>query len=142
MKFQTENSSIEYLCKQLEEIGYSDIDATQSADKYCFYDVSCTHPQGYKYEIEVKRRDCNSTFYGDTVIEYSKFKKFKDAIITGDIKCGWLVTFFNDCWTVSSLKKPIVMTEKTASHTTEFEDNKKIIKSFVHFGFDLKFDYK
>lgn len=140
-KFNTESASIQYLIKELTKRGYTDIHATQTANQFEHYDVSATHPLGYKYEMEVKRRYFDSTKYGDTVIEQSKYNKFLNDKWLDNIDGAWVVTMFNDCWTISNALQPIFTSEKEVQHTTEFGDSQKVKKTFMHYKLKQKFNY-
>lgn len=142
MKFSTEKESIDYFTQSLSLMGYTDIEATQSTNQFSHYDVSATHPTGLKFEFELKRRNFPSTNYGDTIIETSKYDKMMSDIEEGKADRAILITFFDDAWTVSDVRKPIDEVRRMANHTTYFADNNYVRKSFMRYNFVFTFPYK
>lgn len=141
MKFYTENDSINYVCKYLENSGYADVHATQNEGPFAYYDIRCTHPLGYRYRIEVKRRNMESSKYNDTIIEKSKYNYFADSKQRGEIDGAWIATMFTDCWTVSNAFQPQSITKNEVPHTTEFVDTTPIRKMFLPYDFKKKYSY-
>jgi hypothetical protein len=67
--------------------------------------------------FELKRRNHPSYRYRDTVMEEYKLCNFyKDGV------SGYLVTFFDDCWTLSNVYTPVNHMSRMARHTTDFSD--------------------
>lgn len=140
MKFSTEQESINYVVDELQDRGWT-CNPTQATNKYSYFDIDGV-VKGNNYRIEVKRRDMDADKYGDTIIEGYKVNKFNQAIKDNEIKRGYLITLFNDCWTVSDISNPMYSSVKQAQHTTEFDDNRIVDKQFVHYGQHKRFEYK
>lgn len=141
-KFNTEGASIDYLVNYLKKSGYTDIHATQLDNQFEHYDVTATHPLGYKYQMEVKRRYHNHDKYLDTVVESTKFFSMLTDVYTNKIDGAWVVTMFNDIWTVSNAITPIFHSRHLVDHTTEFGDKTKVWKDFLHYNLQKKFEYE
>lgn len=140
MKFQTEKESIDYFCNQLEYSGFTGIDCTQVTDKYSYYDISATYKEK-KCRFELKRRDLNSYDYGDSIIELSKYGKFIDDIVNEKINHGFVVSFFNDVYTIDNITHTHSIDQWMANATTEFENRNKKTKWFVRYQQEKKFEY-
>lgn len=140
MKFKTELESIEFFCHQLEYSGFTNVQATQLINQYCHYDVQATY-NNKKCRFELKRRDFESFTYNDSVIEYSKYKEFVEDIINGQIYKGFVVSFFNDIYTIDDICSEHTLSIKQAAKTTEFDQHAKINKTFVHYQQEKKFQY-
>lgn len=142
MKFKTEDESIVYLINQLVKSGYTDVECTSGESKFSHYDVRSKNPiNGTSQEYEIKRRDFKSDKYEDCIMEDIKYHSFLNDKHNGDTDTGWLVNFYDDCWTVSDVYNPINFTKTIASHCTEFKDKKKIIKGYYHYKFDYRYEY-
>lgn len=140
MKFQTELDSIKFFCNQLEYSGFTSVDCTQVEDKYCYYDIQATY-NNKKCRFELKRRDMTSDKYGDSVLEFSKYGKFVDDIVNEKIYKGFVVSFFDDIYTIDDITHNHFLDQKKAPATTEFENTNKKNKWFVHFKQEKKFQY-
>lgn len=140
MKFETEKQSIEYVCDCLASSGYTNIHYTQIDDEFCHYDIWC-NAREKKYFLECKRRNFQSDKYGDAIIEETKYNDYITAKNNKEIDGAWVVTLFDDCWTVSNAFTPFKTTEKFVQHTTEFADHTKVLKRFKHYNLDYKFSY-
>lgn len=140
MKFQTEQDSIDFFTTQLTTSGFTNINATQSLDKYSFYDVYADY-KNKKCKFELKRRDKDSTDFGDSVIEMSKYANFLNEIVNGQIDQGYVVSFFNDIYTIDSILNTHTIKSYQANQTTEFENRKKVDKWFVCYNQEKKFKY-
>lgn len=140
MKFQTEQDSIDFFRNQLEYSGFTSINATQALDQYSFYDISANY-KNKKYKFELKRRDMTSEKYGDSVIEFSKYQKFASEIESGEIRNGFVVSFFDDIYTIDSITSTHKIDQKICPTTTEFENNNKKNKWLVHYQQQKKFQY-
>ena len=140
MKFKTELDSIKFFCNQLEYSGFTSVDCTQVTDKYCYYDIQAEY-NNKKCRFELKRRDCESYTYNDSVIEYFKYKEFLEDITNGQIYKAFVVSFFNDIYTLDDVCSEHTISVKQAAKTTEFDQHNKINKTFVHYKQQKKFQY-
>lgn len=140
MKFKTELDSIKFFCNQLEHSGFTSVDCTQVEDKYCYYDIQAEY-NNKKCRFELKRRDLESDTYNDSVIEYSKYKEFVEDIINGQIYKGYVVSFFNNIYTIDDICSEHTLSIKQAAKTTEFDQHAKVNKTFVHYKQQKKFQY-
>lgn len=133
--FKTEEDSVKYFNKVLQARGYTDIKRT---DKFCYYDIeACKGDKSYRFEL--KRRNFKHTRYGDAVMEAHKFNHFIED--RDKYNYCYLVSFFEDCWTISNIKSPIGGSVIFGSRTTDFEDKTIIKKDFVHYRQQVKFRY-
>ena len=140
MKFKTEKASIEYFCERLESSGFTAIRQTQSLNQFSYYDISATY-RGKTYHFELKRRNSHSSKYGDSVIEYHKFQHFVDDISNGYITNGFVVSFFNDIYTIDIITHNHTIKFKEGAATTEFENKEIKKKVFVCYSQEKKFNY-
>lgn len=140
MKFQTEQESIDYFCNQLEYSGFTGVQATQYVNQYSYYDIQAKWGKK-KVRFELKRRDLESDTYNDSVIEYSKYKEFVEDITNGQIDRGYVVSFFNDIYTIDNICSEHTLSIKQSPKTTEFDQKTKINKTFVHYKQQTKFQY-
>lgn len=99
MKFKTEKDSIDYFVTFLSNKGFTNINSTQSTDHFSFYDISSTY-NGNNYLFEIKRRSMNSTEHGDVMVEDSKTEKMIEKMKNKEIRMGYMVNFFYDCFYV------------------------------------------
>lgn len=140
MKFQTELDSIKFFCNQLEYSGFTGVQATQYVDQYSYYDIQAKWGKK-KVRFELKRRDLESDTYNDSVIEYFKYQEFVKDITNGQIDKGYVVSFFNNLYTIDDICSEHTLSIKQAAKTTEFDQNYKINKTFVHYKQQKKFQY-
>lgn len=140
MKFKTELDSIKFFCNQLEYSGFTGVQATQYVDQYSYYDIQAKWGKK-KVRFELKRRDLESDTYNDSVIEYFKYQEFVKDITNGQIDKGYVVSFFNDIYTIDDICSEHTLSIKQAAKTTEFDQNYKINKTFVHYQQQKKFQY-
>lgn len=140
MKFITEQQSIDYLVNKLYEKGWESINTTQSKDPYCYYDIEGVF-KGNIIRIECKRRNYKSTQFNDAILEKSKYDKFIDDLKANKFNRCYLVSFFEDCMTISDVTHPFDVDFRYANKTTDF-DNKEIVeKCFVHYKQEKKINY-
>ena len=133
MKFKTENESIEFFTQKLESKGWQ---VNRPKDQYSYYDLEA-QKDGEVVRFELKRRNHNSYRYNDTIMEEYKLCNFyKDGYT------GYLVTFFDDCWTLSDVYTPVDHIQRQARHTTDFDDQNIVNKQFVKYHFDKIFKYE
>lgn len=140
MKFQTELDSIKFFCNQLEYSGFTGVQATQYVNQYSYYDIQAKWGKK-KVRFELKRRDLESDTYNDSVIEYYKYNEFVKDITNGVIDKGYVVSFFNDLYTIDDIFNEHTLSIKQANKTTEFDQNEKVNKVFVHYQQEKKFEY-
>ena len=140
MKFSTEQDSIDFFTTQLQFSGFTNINATQSLDKYSFYDVYADF-KNKKCKFELKRRDKDSTDFNDSIIEMSKYANFLNEIVNGEIDKGYVVSFFNDIYTIDDILSNHSIKSYQANQTTEFENRQKVDKWFVCYKQEKKFKY-
>lgn len=141
-KFNSELESINYFINFLQRKGYSEV--KKAEDRYSYFDISA-EKNGKIYKFELKNRNLKSTTYNDTVMEEYKYNKF---IENNDN--GYLVTFFEDCFSVSNVrtfqskiqKLANKITDSTVSKTTDFINDQKVIKNFVVYNQDRKYEYE
>lgn len=79
-----------------------------------------------------------SNRYNDGIMEIGKLNEF--FAHRDEYNYAFLVSFFDDCWAISNIKSPIGESIKTASHTTDFADKRKIKKDFIHYNIK-RYDY-
>ena len=140
MRFQTEQSSIEFFKNQLIQSGFTSVDCTQVEDKYCYYDIQAEY-HNKKCRFELKRRDMTSDKYGDSVLELYKYANFIEDIVNQKIYKGFVVSFFDDIYTIDDITNSHSIQLKQAPATTEFENTKKKDKWFVKYNQEKKFKY-
>ena len=140
MKFQTEQGSIEFFKNQLIQSGFTSVDCTQVEDKYCYYDIQAEY-HNKKCRFELKRRDMSSDKYGDSVLELFKYANFIEDIVNQKIYKGFVVSFFDDIYTIDDITNSHSIQLKQAPATTEFGNTKKKDKWFVHYTQEKKFEY-
>lgn len=140
MIFQTEKDSIDFFVTQLETSGFTDICATQSTNQYCHYDVSAQWGKK-KVVFELKRRNFTSDKFGDSSIEASKFIKLEKDKRDGNIFDGYVVSFFDDIYTIDSIGGEYSIRSVNCAKTTEFADQTKEDKLFICFPQNKKFNY-
>lgn len=138
--FRTEKESIDFFKKFMEKVGFTDIKETQTEDIYRYYDVEGTYSNGKKYRFELKDRNYTSTRFGDAIMEEYKYRKFLEE--KNEYDCAGLVSFFDDCFTISNVFRPIGFDTKMANKTTSFEDRRIVEKNFVHYNQDKKYNYE
>ena len=120
MKFHTEKGSIDFFKTQLIQSGFTSVDCTQ---------------------VELKRIDMTSDKYGDSVLELSKYANFIEDIVNEKIYKGFVVSFFDDIYTIDDITHNHFLDQKKAPATTEFENTNKKNKWFVHYQQEKKFQY-
>lgn len=140
MKFKTELDSIKFFCNQLEYSGFTGVQATQYVNQYSYYDVQAKWGKK-KVRFELKRRDLESDTYNDSVIEYFKYQEFVKDITNGQIDKGYVVSFFNNLYTIDDICSEHMISIKQSPKTTEFEQHTKVNKTFVHYKQQKKFQY-
>lgn len=140
MKFHTEKGSIDFFRTQLIQSGFTSVDCTQVEDKYCYYDIQAEY-NNKKCRFELKRRDMTSDKYGDSVLELSKYANFIEDIVNEKIYKGFVVSFFDDIYTIDDITHNHFVDQKKAPATTEFENTNKKNKWFVHYQQEKKFEY-
>lgn len=140
MTFQTEKDSIDFFVTQLETSGFTDISTTQATNLYCHYDVSAQWGKK-KVVFELKRRNFSSNKYGDSSIEASKFVKLERDKRDGNIFNGYVVSFFDDIYTIDSIGEGYNIRSVNCSKTTEFADQTKEDKLLICFPQKKKFTY-
>ena len=138
-KFKTEQESIEYFKSELEGRGFTHIVPTSKIDKFAYYDIDA-EKDDKKYRFELKNRDLLSTTYNDAVIEVHKYNEFVSH--KDEYDYGVLVSFFEDCFTLSDINKWFKTSVKMGTHTTDFDDKKMITKHFLHYHQHKKYQYK
>lgn len=144
MRFATEKESIDYVCEWLRNHGYTNIDATQSTNQFCHYDIMCVNPSGLTYEIELKRRNFNSDLYETSIMETNKYFNMLNDRYEGKIHGGFLINLYEDCFTVANVLTPLFYGERTVKHYTElaYNDNEKILKGYVNYKPIRTYQYK
>lgn len=141
MKFTTEQESINYFIKWLQQHKFENIQPTQNDQPFCWYDIEAER-LGKKYRFELKRRNMLSTKYNDGICECYKYKEFKNALEEKVINEGYLVCLFDDCITLSSFKTtPLYEDVVYANKTTDFENKNQVKKHFIHFKQNYKYEY-
>lgn len=121
-----DKQSIEFLQKEFKERWNIELHPTVDDfdTKDVYYQVG-----DEKHFAEVKARRVRKTAYPDTVIELSKWNALKECK-------GGLIILFTDCWVVYSwndLRKSVLYADQRyARHTTDFDDQRWILKTFVH----------
>ena len=129
MKFHTEKGSIDFFKTQLIQSGFTSVDCTQAE----YHNKKC--------RFELKRRDMTSDKYGDSVLELSKYANFIEDIVNEKIYKGFVVSFFDDIYTIDDITHNHFLDQKKAPATTEFENTNKKNKWFVHYQQEKKFQY-
>lgn len=140
MKFYTEQDSINYLCKRLEDKGWTNINPTQSTNPYAYYDIEATY-KGKVVRIECKRRNYKSDKFGDSICEKNKYDNFIEDVRKGVFDKGFLVSFFEDCFTVDDISCPYDVDFIYANKTTEFSNRNIVEKTMVHYKQANKYNY-
>lgn len=140
MIFQTEKDSIDFFVTQLQVSGFTDICTTQATNQFCHFDVSAQWGKK-KVVFELKRRNFSSDKYGDSSIEASKFVKLERDKRDGSIYDGYVVSFFDDIYTIDSIGEGYTIRSVNCAKTTEFEDHTKEDKLLICFPQNKKFNY-
>lgn len=133
MKFKTEKESIDFFTSRLVQKGWQ---VRLPEDQFSYYDVEA-EKEGKVVRFELKRRNHPSYRYNDTVMEEYKLCSFYRDGYT-----GYLVTFFDDCWTLSNVYTPVNHMSRMAKHTTDFSDQRVVEKKMVQYRFDKVLSYK
>lgn len=139
----TEQETLKYFKRILEQSGYTNVELTQDKNQYCTYDLTATNPLLNKhYVFELKRRNFPSDKYNDSVLELSKYIDYTKLYHTDDIDGAYLVTFFTDKWTISDALTPIGYETVQAPKHTELPDKsfkEKVMmkyKPFLTYGYE------
>lgn len=130
--FKNEQESINYFVKRLNKAGYQNINATQSSDKFCYYDIEAER-NGKKFRFELKRRNFGVDQYDDHLMECSKLVKFESAIKSGEIDAAYLISLCFDGIKISHVLNWAYKDIVKAPQTTDFNRNNYVDKSFVHY---------
>lgn len=140
----TELESIKMIQDLFERRGYK-TNATQSINKFSYYDIEAwkENLDGEKYlktRIEVKRRYKN---FGDMIMEKYKYDNFINDLNNNNIDKGFLVSVFEDSKEIAieDVTKKTADSKTMARKTTDFENNKEVLKDFVHYKQTYKIKY-
>lgn len=126
MKFHTEQSSIDFFKTQLIQSGFTSVDCTQVEDKYCYYDIQAEyHNKKCRFELKNRSENLKSTTYGDSMIELYKYGKFVDDIVNNKISMGYVVSLFEDIYTIHRITDLHSIDQKNCPSTTYFENTNK-----------------
>lgn len=140
MKFLTEQDSINYFVKRLESNGWENVTPTQALNKYSYYDIDATWGNT-RVRFELKRRNYPSDKFGDSICEHWKFSNFVEGIRKNEFDKGFLVSFFDDCFTVDDITKPYDVDIIYANKTTDFENRDIVQKNMCHYKQEYKYNY-
>lgn len=142
MKFHTEKGSIDFFKTQLIQSGFTSVDCTQVTDKYCYYDIQAEY-NNKKCRFELKNRSENlkSTTYGDSMIELYKYGKFVDDIVNNKISMGYVVSLFEDIYTIHRITDLHSIDQKNCPSTTYFENTNKKDKYCVTYPINEEHKY-
>lgn len=141
MRFRLEMDSIKYFTNKLAQSGFTDIVATQIEDNFCHYDVRANW-KNQPFRFELKRRNKLYSWFRDTVIEKLKFEELKKYVDNGYSTACYLVTLFNDCFTINNIADSHTEIQRWAEQTTEFNRNKKVLKTFCVYNLSDKKIYR
>lgn len=138
MRFDTEEKSIQFIVKRLQAKGWTDIKATQAKDPTCYYDIEATNKDGKICRFELKRRYKN---YGDHLMENSKYNKMIKAMENGECDACRLISFFDDYFVASDVRKWYAKEWKQCPQTTDFGRTDYVWKLCVMYHQDKKYNY-
>lgn len=142
MKFQTEKQSIDFFTTQLTQSGFTNIDCTQVDDKFCYYDINATYGNNrVRFELKNRSENLKSTTYGDSMIELYKYGKFVDDIVNNKISMGYVVSLFEDIYTIHRITDLHSIDQKNCPSTTYFENTNKKDKYCVTYPINEEHKY-
>lgn len=125
--FNNEQESINYFTELLINHNFTDVNATQATNQYCYYDISATK-NDRKYRFELKNRGFESTKYGDIMCEDCKVSSFEEDKYNGEIDNAYIINFFSDGWCSSSVFNSHTTTLKKCPRTTDFDCHDYVLK--------------
>ena len=115
----------------LEDLGYTNV---KESDKYDYYDVEATSPEGRHILFELKNRTAikplDSTRYGDNIVQLDKLQHLLH--LCNENTSAYVVNFFTDCAYINNIKKPYKIDKKKCSKTT-FWGGARIEKQLVSY---------
>ena len=126
----------------LEDLGYTNV---KESDKYAYYDVEATSPEGRHILFELKNRTAIkpllSTRYGDNIIQLDKLQHLLH--LCNENTSAYVVNFFTDCAYINNIKKPYKIDKKKCSKTT-FWGGARIEKQLVSYDHSVcdKIEYE
>lgn len=142
MKFQTELDSIKFFCNQLEYSGFTGVQATQYVNQYSYYDIQAEyHNKKCRFELKNRSENLKSTTYGDSMIELYKYGKFVDDIVNNKISMGYVVSLFEDIYTIHRITDLHSIDQKNCPSTTYFENTNKKDKYCVTYPINEEHKY-
>lgn len=132
----SEKERIEDVINYLVKRGFTNVLDTEKKfnDRFHCYDIYGEY-NDLKIGFEVKVRSCNSTKYGDAVIEYNKYKAIKEKIKSREIDYAYLVYLFADKSYIIRLTDDFIQESVTAKRTTYWTSN-YIDKTFISYKLD------
>ena len=140
MVFHTEKESIDFFVSFLEEKGFYSINATQSENQFSYYDIEAElNSKKWRFELKNRSERLKSTDFNDSIMEVYKYKKFKEE--KDEYDYGRIVSFFNDCFTISDVFNPIGIEKRMAKKSTYFDDKTIVEKNYITYEQERKFNY-
>lgn len=140
MVFHTEKESIDFFVSFLEEKGFYSINATQSENQFSYYDIEAElNSKKWRFELKNRSERLKSTDFNDSIMEVYKYKKFKEE--EDEYDYGRIVSFFNDCFTISDVFNPIGIEKRMAKKSTYFDDKTIVEKKYITYEQERKFNY-
>lgn len=140
MVFHTEKESIDFFVSFLEEKGFYSINATQSENQFSYYDIEAElNSKKWRFELKNRSERLKSTDFNDSIMEVYKYKKFKEE--ENEYDYGRIVSFFNDCFTISDVFNPIGIEKRMAKKSTYFDDKTIVEKNYITYKQERKFNY-
>lgn len=140
MVFHTENESIDYFVSFLKNKGFYSINATQSENQFSYYDIEAElNSKKWRFELKNRSERLKSTDFNDSIMEVYKYKKFKEE--KDEYDYGRIVSFFNDCFTISDVFNPIGIEKRMAKKSTYFDDKTIVEKNYITYKQERKFNY-
>ena len=115
----------------LTQLGYTNV---KESDKYAYYDVEATSPEGRHILFELKNRTALkpllSTRYGDNIIQLDKLQHLLH--LCNENTSAYVVNFFTDCAYINNIKKPYKIDKKQCCKKT-FWGGARIEKQLVSY---------
>lgn len=101
----------------LTQLGYTSV---KESDKYAYYDIEATSPEGRHTLFELKNRTAikplESTRYGDNIIQLDKLQHLLN--LCNENTSAYVVNFFTDCAYINNIKKPYKIDKQKCCRTT------------------------
>lgn len=112
---------------------YNIQDTDITLGQFASYDVTGSW-DNKDFAFEVKERNCSSTTYDDNTVEKLKYDELKKKKESGEIKAGYVVSYYNDgLMAINEIDDSHTESKKLCPSTTCFTNKQKKEKNLIHY---------